>query len=106
MKSALIQLVEPFMPTEGVPKRKEYLNSHSEGSFYTLSKLWKKLPQTEFSGRGLERFLYKVELRSGALAAPFGAIAGHRHGLLERTKRFRPEGEAMLCLFPTEPDMR
>ena len=27
MKSALAQLVEPFMPTEGVPKRKEYLNS-------------------------------------------------------------------------------
>ena len=28
MKSALAQLVEPFMPTEGVPKRKEYLNSY------------------------------------------------------------------------------
>ena len=28
-KSALAQLVAPFMPTEGVPKRKEYLNSYN-----------------------------------------------------------------------------
>ena len=28
MKSALAQLVEPFAPTEGVPKRKKYLNSY------------------------------------------------------------------------------
>ena len=28
MKSALAQLVEPVMPTEGVPKRKGYLNSY------------------------------------------------------------------------------
>ena len=34
MKSALAQLVEPFMPTEGVPKRKEYLNSYVETPFH------------------------------------------------------------------------
>ena len=36
----------------------------SERSFCPLSKLWKKSLQSEISGRGRERFLYKIELRA------------------------------------------
>ena len=41
----------------------------SEGSFYLLSKLWKKSPQTGFSGHGHEHFLYKAELRMYTLCS-------------------------------------
>ena len=33
----------------------------SEGSFHSWRMLWKESPQPEFSRRGHERFLYKVE---------------------------------------------
>ena len=36
----------------------------SEGTFYPLSRLWCKSPQTEFFGPKHERFLYKVELKA------------------------------------------
>ena len=45
MKSALAQLVEPFMPTEGVPKRKEYLNSYE---FITISSMTQRT-STQFA---------------------------------------------------------
>ena len=46
----------------------------SEGSFYLLSKLWKKSPQTGFSGHGHEHFFVQSRAEEWTLRSCYLSI--------------------------------